>query len=92
MKRHTVGREIQGEALKRLKKAKYILQVLEHGEKTENHGKTETHSVGSEIWQETLKNMKMRNAYLQDLEYGDKLKILENDINTLQDLKYDETQ
>ena len=30
---------------------KCTMQDLEYGEKTENHGKSQTHSLGPEIWQ-----------------------------------------
>ena len=65
-------------------------EVLEYGEKTENHGKLEIHTLGREIWRGKLNKGKIQKCTLQDVEYGNNLGIMENEKHPLDDLKNDE--
>ena len=51
-------------------------------------GKRETHTVGPGIWRDTLKNQKTRNAHQRTWNLARKLKNVENEKCSLQELEY----
>ena len=78
------------EITKKRENEKCTLKDLEYGEKTENHGKLEIHTLGREIWQGKLKNVEKRNVHCMTWNMARKMKIMENEKHTLDDLKNDE--
>ena len=64
---------------------------MEYGKKNENHGKWEIRTLEREIWQgKTEKIGKFRNVHCRTRNMVRKLKIMENEKHSIDDLKNDE--
>jgi hypothetical protein len=85
-----VGHEIWQETVKNVKYGKYTSLDLDCGKKTDKHGNLYTNIVLSEIYQEILKNVKNGNALCRTWNMARKLKNVEIERQTLQDMEYGE--